>query len=675
MKQFVSALALLLLAPLAWSEVRLTTIFSDHMVLQRARAIPVWGQARAGEDVVVELNGQRAAVKADHDGRWRALLKAEPAGGPYQLRVKGDNTITLNDVLVGDVWLAGGQSNMEWSVAQAANATVEIAQSSFPLIRHIKVPRKLAFQPAADIAPTLWRVASPAHSGEFSAIGYYFARKLYQETGVPIGILNASWGGSDAEVWLSPQALASRPELTLAPMPTDAAQYSAAYRSRLLAVVQRWQGALALEPGLANGWMNPDLDDSAWPGLQAPKLWEDQGLPDLDGVVWYRRELLLTPEQAASTAILHLGTIDDCDETFVNGQRVGGLCQWDGLRRYTLPAGLLRPGPNVLAVRVTDTGGGGGFYGAAKNMRLQTGVGDIELAGRWRARVESIQTKTELNGPNGLPTLAFNAMLAPLTDFPLRGVIWYQGESNVTRARQYAQTFPLLIQDWRQQWHQPELPFYFVQLASYLPLANNRLSGSDWAELRDAQRQTLKLPGTGMVVATDVGDANDIHPRNKQAVGLRLALHALKNQYGQRKLVANGPVYRSLRNRGAALELSFHELCGTDRSYAKRTSSVPNSKRDVGCLPGGGLVAAGSDGVLRGFTVADASQQFHVAQARIQGNKVIVWHPDVKHPTAVRYGWVDNPEQNNLVNRAGLPASPFRTDDWPWLTEKAKYTY
>ncbi|MEY4212927.1 MAG: hypothetical protein RL458_1153, partial [Pseudomonadota bacterium] len=269
---------------------------------------------------------------------------------------------------------------------------------------------------------------------------------------------------------------------------------------------------------------------------------------------------------------------------------------------------------------------------------------------RWRVRVESIQTRSELNGPNGLPTLVFNAMLAPLTDFPVRGVIWYQGESNVTRADQYRQTFPWLIQDWRAQWRQPDLPFYFVQLASFLPLANNRLSGSDWAELRDAQRQTLKLPGTGMAVATDVGDANDIHPRNKQALGLRLALHALKNQYGQKAIVANGPVYRSLKTRGATMALSFGEL-------------------------GGGLKVAGGGAVLRGFTVADASQQFHTAQARIQGNKVIVWHPEIKRPVAVRYGWVDNPEQSNLVNRAGLPASPFRTDNWPWLTEGEKYRY
>jgi sialate O-acetylesterase len=341
--------------------------------------------------------------------------------------------------------------------------------------------------------------------------------------------------------------------------------------------------------------------------------------------------------------------IDDCDETYVNGRRVGGLCGWDTPRRYALPAGLLKPGKNMLAVRVTDTGGGGGFHGERSAMRLQWGADSIALAGSWKARMEKLMDKGQ-PGPNDLPMLSFNAMVSPLTDFPIRGVIWYQGESNVPRAAQYVQTFPLLIADWRAQWQQLRLPFYFVQLASFLSLEKNTLAGSPWAELRDAQRQTAKLAGTGMVVATDVGNANDIHPRNKQAIGLRLALQALKGEYGKMNIVANGPIYRALRLHGSQLELSFSEL-------------------------GGGLVAAGSDGVLRGFTVADDGRQFQPAQARIQGNKVIVSHPDMSHPVAVRYGWVDNPEQSNLFNRNGLPASPFRTDDWPWLTDGVKYRY
>jgi sialate O-acetylesterase len=586
---------------------------------------------------------------ADAQGHWRAVLKAEAAGGPYTLKIQGDNLLVLNDVMVGDVWLASGQSNMELTVGQSDNAQREVAQSNFPLIRHVKIPKAVAFQPAADIGASNWSVSSPENTGEFSAAGYFFARKLQQELGVPIGIINASWGGTNIETWLSSDALARQPELALTPLPTDAAQYNTRYRERMMATVARWQGAGPVETGATETWKEIDFDDSTWPTLLASQNWEEQGLEDLDGVVWYRRAFALTPEQAASDASLQLGMIDDCDETYVNGQRVGGLCGWDTPRRYAVPAGLLKAGKNMLAVRVTDTGGGGGFHGERSAMRLQWRADSIALAGSWKARVENLMDKGQ-PGPNDLPMLSFNAMLRPLTDFPIRGVIWYQGESNVPRAAQYAQTFPLLIADWRAQWHQPRMPFYFVQLASFQPLERNSLAGSPWAELRDAQRQTATLAGTGMVVATDVGNANDIHPRNKQAIGLRLALQALKGEYGKKNIAANGPIYRALRVHGSQLELSFSEL-------------------------GGGLVAAGSDGVLRGFAVADDGRQFRSAQARIQGNMVIVSHPDIKHPTVVRYGWLDNPEQSNLFNRSGLPASPFRTDDWPWLTEGVKYRY
>ncbi len=639
----------ILLTPVVQADVRLARIFTDHLVLQRHQPIHVWGLARQGEVVRVALHRQAVRTSADAQGHWRAVLKAEAAGGPYTLTVKGDNTLVLKDVLVGDVWLASGQSNMEWTVGQSDNAQREVAKSNFPLIRHVKIPKAVAFQPAADIGASNWVVSNPATSGEFTAAGYFFARKLHQELGVPIGIINASWGGTNIETWLSSAALALRPELAMTPLPVDAAQYNARYLERMVALVTRWQGAGPVAADATETWKEIDFDDSAWPTLQAPQYWEEQSLEDLDGVVWYRRTLELTPEQAESDASLQLGMIDDCDETYVNGQRVGGLCGWDTPRRYALPAGLLKAGKNMLAVRVTDTGGGGGFHGERSAMRLQWGADSIALAGSWRARVENLMDKGQ-PGPNDLPMLSFNAMVSPLTDFPIRGVIWYQGESNVPRAAQYAQTFPLLIADWRAQWQQPRMPFYFVQLASFLPLEKNSFAGSPWAELRDAQRQTATLTGTGMVVATDVGNANDIHPRNKQAIGLRLALQALKGEYGKKNIVANGPVYRALRLHGSQLELSFSGL-------------------------GGGLVAAGSDGVLRGFALADDRRQFRPAQARIQGNKVIVSHPDINHPTAVRYGWLDNPEQSNLFNRSGLPASPFRTDDWPWLTDGVKYRY
>lgn len=649
MRTIFVALVLVLAGAIAQAEVRLAQIFSDHLVLQRGQAIPVWGWARPGEQVRVELNQQSSRTTADGRGRWRALLKAEAAGGPYSLVVQGDNSITVEDVLVGDVWLASGQSNMEWSVGQSNDAAREVAQSHWPQLRHIKLAKTLAFQPADDIGAAPWKVSGPASSAGFSAVGYFFARKLQQELGVPIGIINASWGGTNIETWLSTSALATHPEFNMAAMPADAAAFNLRYQNRMKALIARWQPGVSLPADATPAWQQADLDDRAWATLRAPQYWEEQGLDELDGVVWYRRVVELTVQQAAAAATLHLGMVDDCDESYVNGQRVGATCGWDTPRHYALAAGVLKPGSNLVAVRVTDTGGGGGFHGEADAMHLQTGADSIALAGDWKARVESIMQKDQL-APNDLPTLLFNAMVSPLTDFPIRGVLWYQGESNVKRARQYAQTFPLLIKDWRQRWQQPRLPFYFVQLASYLPLQKNSLTGSAWAELRDAQRQALKLPGTGMVVATDIGNANDIHPRNKQTVGLRLALHALKNEYGNRKLVASGPMYRSLRVRGSQAEISFSEV-------------------------GHGLVTAGSGATLDGFAVADERRQFVPAQARIQGNKVMVSSPAIAHPKAVRYGWVDNPEESNLANRDGLPASPFRSDDWPGLTDGVMYRY
>lgn len=632
------------------AEVRLPQFYGDHMVLQRQRPIPVWGWATPGEKVRVSFHGQKRSAVANETGRWRVLLRPESAGGPYDLQVQGENVLTLRDVLVGDVWLGSGQSNMEWSVGDSMDAAREIAQSDYPLIRHIKVPKTIAWRPADDTAPAAWQISKPANVAAFGAVGYFFARHLHRQLGVPIGIVNASWGGSNLETWLSPQALLAQPELGGVNVPQDRQSYVARYRQRMSGAVERWQGRQWEVAKDVAQWKTADYDDQAWATLRVPQYWEEQGLDGFDGVVWYRRTFELTAEQLAAGASLELGRIDDCDESFVNGQALGATCQWDAQRRYPVPDGLLKPGKNVVAVRVTDTGAGGGFFGTADQVRLQTSAGSVPLSGLWRARVESLLDKGE-PAPNDLPGLLFNAMIHPLTGMPIRGVIWYQGESNVPRAAQYVSSFQALIADWRQQWQQAQLPFYFVQLASFLPLDKNSWQGSTWAELRDAQRQALTLPATAMVVATDVGDANDIHPRNKQAVGQRLALSALRGSYGQTTLLASGPSYRTMRRRGDALELRFGDV-------------------------GGGLRIAGKNGApLQGFAIAGADQKFVPARARLVGDKVLVSSPDVPHPQAVRYGWLDNPEQANLINRAGLPASPFRTDSWPWLTQSAKYAF
>jgi len=649
MVKLVAVVVLLFWSLNSSAEVRLAHIFGDHMVLQRHQAIPVWGWAHPGEGVRVELNQQQTQARADANGRWSVMLGAEEAGGPYRLRAMGTNSVVIEDVLIGDVWLAGGQSNMEWTVAQSNDPATEIAQSSMPHIRHIKIPKTVAFQMQDDVGLAPWKVSKPENSGEFSAVGYFFARTLHQELGVPIGIVNATWGGTNIETWLSPSAAQTQPDFNMQSMPADAAAYNTRYRARIVDMLTRWQHGLPLDGDPATHWSSIDVIDRAWPTLRTPGYWEEQGLQDLDGVVWYRRSIELTSAQAAAGATLHLGMLDDCDETYVNGASVGNTCGWDTPRRYAVPAGMLRPGKNVIAVRVTDTGGGGGFHGDANAMQLQTASGKLALAGEWKARVESVMRKDQV-APNDLPTLAFNAMIKPIAGFPVKGVIWYQGESNVSRAHHYAQTFPLLISDWRKQWGQPELPFFYVQLASFLPVSKNSAEGSTWAELRDAQLQTLKVPKTGMVVAIDIGDADSIHPLNKQAVGLRLARHALKNAYGHTDMVPSGPLYRSMHIRGRHVEIKFSET-------------------------GTGLLTMGASAHVQGFLIADRPGHFVPAQARIVGNTVVVHSPQIARPRAVRYGWFDNPQDSNLFNREGLPASPFRTDAWPLLTEGIKFQY
>lgn len=644
----VQALALALLLPVALpagAGLRLAGLFGDAMVLQREAPIPVWGWAAAGETVQVTLGRSRATARAGADGRWVATLPPRHAGGPHELVVRGARQRhTLRDVWIGDVWLCSGQSNMEWTLAQASDAAREIATAHHPRIRHVKLPRRASLLPQDDIAPTPWQAASPATAGGFSAVAYHFARRVQQAQGVAIGLVNASWGGTDLETWTSADGVRQDPDLAalMADLPRDEATLFERRRLQALALVHRFQGDTMAAPGSEA----EDLDDSAWPALQVPGLWEGQGLPGFDGRVWFRRVLDLDARQAAGPAQLALGPVDDCDETWVNGVAVGHTCGWDRPRRYTLPAGLLREGRNTLAVRVLDTGGGGGFHGDAAALRLDTAAGPLPLHGAWRARVEAVHERREL-APNDLPTLLFNGMIHPLARLRLRGVLWYQGESNVGRAARYVDAFPRLIADWRAHWQAPRLPFLYVQLSAFLPLARNTLEGSAWAELREAQRLALALPHTGMAVTIDVGDADDIHPRDKRSVGERLARLALRQVHG-RPVVASGPVLRGLRPiESGRLELRFDHQ-------------------------GTGLSVRGG-GALHGFALAGADGRFVDAHATVVGSRVQVWSPALPEPRAVRYGWFDNPSQANLVNGTGLPASPFRTDTLPWITRDARY--
>lgn len=633
----------------AQADVRLAQVFGDHMVLQRDQPIRVWGWATPGRTLSVELAGRKAAAKAGADGRWTAQLPALKAGGPHQLHVTGDGETRRSDILIGDVWLLGGQSNMEWPLSATDTGAQEIASPQNTQLRHLRVPLRASLRPEADIAPAGWVVAEAGKVGEFSAVGYHFARQMQTTLGVPVGLVNTAWGGSHLETWVRRGVALADAELApfVKDLPTDNAGFAQGLRQRLETRVAAWQPGLPSQGVDASGWSAAGNDvDANWPTLQAPGVWEGQGLADLDGVVWLRRKVELSAAQAAGSAELHLAKVDDCDEVWVNGQKVGGQCGYDQPRRYALPAGLLKAGQNWIAVRVTDTGGGGGIHGDAAALRLDTAAGPVPLAGAWRARVEKV---TVANGPtaNDAPTLAHNGLIAPLQGLSFRGVLWYQGESNTGRAAAYAGGFQRMIQDWRTQFGQPQLPFYFVQLASFLPLQNNRPGQGGWAELRDAQSQALKLPHTGMAVAIDVGDANDIHPRNKRTLGQRLAGVAL-HDLGLRTAPASGPMLSGSEVRGGELWLRFRNT-------------------------GGGLRPALAGEALRGFVLAGADRKFVAATARIEGDAVVLTSPAVAAPVAARYAWMDNPSESNLVGGDGLPAAPARSDDWALESAGKRY--
>jgi len=637
-----------------FANITLPKIFGDNMVLQRNKSIPLWGWGSPNEKITIQFNHQAIQVTTDLNGNWKVNLKKEAAGGPYQLVLKGLNTVTFKNVLVGEVWICSGQSNMEMPIegwGKINNYQEEIAAANYPQIRHIKIPNTVNTTPQNDIpqgdpSAAGWKICSPQTAGDFTATGYFFARELYDQLKVPIGLINTSWGGTHVETWTSREAFESSDEFKsmIAKMPVlNLDSLAAVRKAAVMKNIQGLQGSLPAQDEAAS-WRT-DIDDNAWPQMSLPSLWEQKQLGDLDGVVWFRRTIDVSSTDAGKEATLELAMIDDNDVTYVNGVKVGETNSYNQRRKYSIPAGVLKGGKNFIAVRVEDTGGGGGIYGDSTAMKLTFDGKVIPLAGNWKFKAEQIYANTTSVGPNSYPTLLFNAMVSPLISYAFQGVIWYQGESNAGRAYQYRKAFPLMITDWRKHWNAGDFPFYFVQLASYKADNGDSKNGSTWAELREAQTMTLSLPNTGMAVTTDIGNSLDIHPKNKQDVGKRLAAIALHNVY-KKDVVYSGPMYQSMKVSGNKIIISFTNI-------------------------GGGLVA--KKGELKGFEISGLSGQFYPAVATIDNNRVVVESEMVKYPAAVRFGWKDDAGEDNLFNKEGFPASPFRTDKWKGITEGQKF--
>jgi sialate O-acetylesterase len=613
------------------------------MILQRDTKINIWGWAAKGEKIKIEFNKQNYKATAGADGKWIVSLAPMKAGGPYTMNITGSIKITLKDILIGDVWICSGQSNMVHQMKlHSVRYANEVASANYPEIRHFWIPTTTDLQAPHDDLPTgYWKSANPQDVLEFSAVAYFFAKDIYEKYHIPIGLINASVGGSPIESWTSEEGLKEFPAILNTIQKNKDTAYINSIARKAMANTgnnkpkQEDKGLTGPKP-----WFDPTYIPpvGGWHTITVPGYWEDQGIKDLDGIVWYRREIDVPVSMIGKPARIFLGRIVDADVLYVNGKQVGNTTYMYPQRRYNVPADLLKAGKNIFVVKVTNNAGKGGFV-PDKPYCLFAGKDTIDLKGDWQYKVGQVFIPQRGGGGSGIniqnqPTALYNAMIAPLINYTIKGFLWYQGESNTGRAEEYKKLQPAMIADWRNRWKQGDLPFLYVQLPNFME-ANYLPAESQWAEFRDAQLKCLSVPNSAMAVAIDLGEWNDLHPDRKKDVGDRLAFAALKLAYGE-NIVYSGPIYQSAVIEDNKVTISFSNV-------------------------GGGLIT--NDGEdLRQFAIAGADKKFVWAKAKIEGNKVIVWNDDLPDPMYVRYAWADNPDGANLYNKEGLPASPFRTD-------------
>ena len=639
------------------AEVTLPGIFTGNMVIQRDRPVQIWGRAVPGEKIQVSFNGQNASTKASEDGSWIIQLKSMPASANAQnLMVESKhNDIILKNVLIGDVWICSGQSNMVWPMRRLRAGEEECEQANYRFLRMFTVTNEMALIPQDDLEGTGWKVAKGELVMDFSAVAYYFGKQLLMETGVPIGLITTAWGGTNIEAWTSMETLRKYDHMLKIYEGLDkeydlsrtGAEKSQAARKYMI------KEAVHQGDGLRLGWESAGTSTGDWDTISLPQDRDNALFCDFDGAVWFRRSFDVPPPFRGKDLRFNLGNLNDHDMVWVNGQLIGETFESGTSRRYDVNASAIKPEGNEIVIRIFDYGDDGGFITDPYQMNFHP-VGDAKgyqlLCGVWKHK-KSYTMEAPLDLPlnrprsmaNSSPSSLFNQMIHPLLNLSIRGAIWYQGESNANRAHEYASLFPDMISDWRKHWDQGEFPFFFVQLAAY-----DRPSELTWPELREAQRKALELPNTGMAVTIDIGHPTNIHPENKWDVGKRLALSALKMVY-DKDITYSGPVLEEAITEGDQMKLTFSRV-------------------------GDGLKVIGDYGYLMGFELSSDNEHFEFAKAEITDERtVIVWSDKVPEPVHVRYAWKNFPEEANLFNSEDLPASPFRTGDWQWITEGNLY--
>ncbi|WP_108821091.1 sialate O-acetylesterase [Dysgonomonas sp. Marseille-P4361] len=644
-------LFLLLCATITLSaQVKVANIFTDNMVLQAHKPIKIWGTAKKGENLKVSLGKQEKKTKANKHGNWIVEFPALDYGDPCDINIIGDkNRIQLSNILIGEVWLCSGQSNMAMRVnaggGQVYNYKNEENNANYPNIRSFNVKPNYSTSTNVDIEGT-WEICSPATVSDFSAVAYFFAREIHNKTGLPIGIINSSWGGTDIETWISSNAFDTLPSLFKE-------RYKQVYEIGVDSILKQnannkkaFTELVTNDIGIEEEWQKINLDTDSWKEMAIPQEWSNTDLADFDGAVWFRYTLNIADKDAGKPAIINLGKIDDDDITWINGVEIGKTEGAGHDRSYNIPANILKAGANSIVVKVMDGRGAGGFTGTPNELYITTEEGQYSLAGNWLYK-ETVSSKgfNFIDGePNICNSLLYNAMIDPIKSFAIKGVIWYQGENNAGAAFNYRTLFPLLINDWRSKWND-SLPFYWVQLASFMHKSEQPPTYDHWAELREAQNLTLSLEKTGQAVTTDIGDANDIHPRNKQDVGKRLALIALNKDFNIKDIVYSGPTYRSMEKKDNKIIITFD-----------------NTEN--------GIIVKNRYGYIEGFSIAGKDQKFVWAKAKlIDKDKIMVYSESISNPIAVRYCWEINPDVN-FYNSSELPASPFRRDNWKLDTQK-----
>ena len=625
------------------SQVRLPRLISDGMVLQRDTELKIWGWAAPGEKVTVEFAGKQYTNTTDSSGEWMVTLPPMQAGGPHTMTIVASNKLTVSNILIGDVWLCSGQSNMELPVRRVRPLyEAEIAAAENNSIRSFTVPKRFVFTgPESDLPGGEWRAANPETVLDFSSAAWFFAREIKQTCGVPVGILLSAFGGSPAEAWISEESLEAFPEHYAELRKLNEESYISNIEKEDRRRIADWYSNLQKEDlayragGLRWSDIDPDSDD--WSSFTVPGFFSATPLKGINGVVWFRKEIDIPASAAGQPGTVNLGRIVDADSAFLNGTFIGTVSYQYPPRWYTVPAGIVKEGKNILTVRLISNIGDAGFV-PDKTYELTAGDFKTSLEGEWKYKVGAVLPPLRGQTFFGYkPAGLYNAMLAPLLNYSIKGILWYQGESNTGRPEEYRSLLPAMIRNWRISLGQGDVPFLVVQLPNFMESRETPYD-SGWALFREAQTEALELPATGMAVTYDIGEWNDIHPLNKKDVGHRLALVARKVAYGDSEVVASGPTYKSMRVRGRRIIISF------DNTGSGLT--VRNGKR-----PGH-------------FAIAGEDMQFVWAKARIKGDRVIVRARKVKRPVAVRYAWADNPEGANLYNREGLPAAPFRTDGW-----------